>query len=133
MSSWNLIHRRNLYQKKKTINSTDNPAPIAIQDVAFREVASLRNWADWAAKLFDLLYNSEIEESMVEYLIAGNRKACKYFKYFLIFVFNQNILNNYRPLRLLFEARHQCSEPLFSVHHEVPYSRQRDCVDLDYQ
>ena len=38
-----LIHRRNLYQKKKTMKSTEHPAPMATQDVAFRDVASLRN------------------------------------------------------------------------------------------
>ena len=52
------LHRRNLYQKKKTMNNTDAPAPIATQDVALSDVASLRNWADCAAKLEDFEYKS---------------------------------------------------------------------------
>ena len=42
------------------MKSTDNPAPIATQEVAFSDVASFRNWADCAAKLFDFEYSSEI-------------------------------------------------------------------------
>ena len=52
------IHSRNLYQKKKTMNKTDKPAPIATQEVALSDVASFRNCADWAAKLFDFDSNS---------------------------------------------------------------------------
>ena len=55
-------HSKNLYQKKKTINSTDRPAPIATHDVAFSDVASLRKWADCAAKLLDLDSSSEIRK-----------------------------------------------------------------------
>ena len=40
------------------MNNTDAPAPIATQDVAFSDVASLRNCADWAAKLDDFEYKS---------------------------------------------------------------------------
>ena len=57
-----LLQRRNLYQKKNTMNSTDNPAPIATHDVALRDVASFRNWADCAAKLLDFEYSSVIKE-----------------------------------------------------------------------
>ena len=52
------IQSRNLYQKKKTMNKTDKPAPIATQEVALSDVASFRNCADWAAKLFDFDSNS---------------------------------------------------------------------------
>ena len=40
------------------MNNTDAPAPIATQDVAFSDVASLRNCADCAAKLDDFEYKS---------------------------------------------------------------------------
>ena len=44
---------------------------MATQEVAFNDVASLRNWADCAARLFDFEYSSEILQKEIKALLCA--------------------------------------------------------------
>ena len=53
------FYNRNLYQTKNTKNKTKVPAPMAIQEVAFKSAASFLYLSEWNFRFWALESSSE--------------------------------------------------------------------------